>query len=235
MHPVRIGPEERRQGGRGGREGEEREKGKRLGGPRLGPAQSTLTGFRPHPQQRPRGPRGPQRSPHAVQRARGRRVAPASLRPGSAARVGSTGQGGHTGDSLFVFGLSAALPPERPVRLSILCKHSVQVRTGLKPRWKRRMVSPRQARPRTQRGGPTAHSWPPPSHCWLTALSVGQGTTRKGQTRGGGSCTPRTRPAWGHAGRLRGGAAVALTGHTSSLRSSKGSDEGCMLRRALQA
>lgn len=46
---------------------------------------------------------------------------------------------------------------------------------------------------------------------------------------------PQKRPAWGHAGRLRGGAAVALTGHTSSLRSSKGSDEGCMLRRALQA
>lgn len=49
--------------GRGGREGEEREKGKRLGGPRLRSRTEHSTGFCPHPQQRPRGSRDPSDRP----------------------------------------------------------------------------------------------------------------------------------------------------------------------------
>lgn len=176
--------------GRRGREGEEREKGKRLGGPRLRSHTEHSNRFCPHPQQRPQGQRGPQRSPHAIQLAEGRRH-PRCYGRGPCQEQGAWGR--DIRRIPLCLQLVGCSTPRDQFEFPFFASTAlVSIRAGRQPQL-RMTASSCQTPPRIQTGRPTACVRPTQSAPWLPRLSLGQGNTMEGRTRGERFYTSRKR------------------------------------------
>lgn len=177
--------------GRGGREGEEREKGKRLGGPRLRSHTERPNRLLSTPTTETAGQWGPRPSPHPVEAQR------VGSTPGCHGQVAWQKRGWRcgeraSGESLFVFRPLAALPLETGSNLGSLQAQRQSRGRAMSHRGgggRRQLARPRQGH-RTA-APPHADGSTKPRR--LPALSGGQGDAGDGQTGGGRLCSPRRR------------------------------------------